>query len=59
MKGNEKLKALSDELRDARYSQKFPDETPVKIVRRGTLSCKADSDCSFELISPDEVKSVD
>lgn len=57
--GDEKLKALIDELRSATYSQKFPDETPVKIVRRGTLSCKTGSDCTFLLAMPDDVKSVD
>jgi len=57
--GDEKLKALTDELRSARYSQKFPDDTPVKIVRRGTLSCKAAADCTFELALPSDVKSVD
>ena len=59
LSGNEKLKALTDELRSASYSQKFPDETPVRIVRRGTLSCKAGSDCTFLLALPDDVKSVD
>jgi len=59
VKGDEKLKALTDALRNARYTQKFPDETPVKIVRRGTLSCKADADCTFELAPPYNVKSVD
>ncbi len=58
--GDEKLKALIDELRSARYSQTFPDETPVKIVRRGTLSCKAgSSDCTFLLALPADARSVD
>ena len=57
--GDEKLKASTDALRRAGFSQRFPDETPVKILRRGTLSCKADGDCTFVLALPDEVKSVD
>jgi hypothetical protein len=59
VRGNEKLKALTDELRGSKFSQKFPDDTPVKIVRRGTLSCKPDTDCTFELALPEDVKSVD
>ena len=59
VRGNEKLKALIDELRGAKFSQKFPDETPVKIVRRGTLSCKADADCNFQLALPEDARSVD
>jgi len=57
--GDDKLKALTDGLRSAKYSQSFPDETPVKILRRGTLSCKPDAECSFLLALPDEVRSVD
>ncbi|MGA9528194.1 MAG: tetratricopeptide repeat protein [Terriglobales bacterium] len=57
--GNEKLKALTDEVRSAKLSQKFPEQEPVKIVRRGILSCKANSDCEFELMLPDDVRSVD
>jgi tetratricopeptide (TPR) repeat protein len=59
VRGNEKLKPLSDALRDAKFNQKFPDDTPVKIVRRGTLSCKPDADCTFQLTLPDDAKSVD
>jgi hypothetical protein len=59
VRGHDKLKALVDALRSAKLSQKFPDETPVKIVRRGTLSCKADSDCTFQLAAPEDVESVD
>jgi hypothetical protein len=58
-KGSEKLKAFADELQAARYGQIFPDEAPVKILRRGDLSCKADADCTFVLSLPDDVKSVD
>jgi Flp pilus assembly protein TadD len=56
--GDEKFKGFTDALRTAPYSQAFPDETPVKILRRGTLSCKA-GDCTFGLALPDDVRSVD
>ena len=58
--GDEKLKAAGDVLRAAKYEQTFPDDTPVKILRRGTVSCKAGSaECSFVLALPDDVSTVD
>lgn len=57
--GDEKLKAMADALRNAKFSQAFPDDSPVKLLRRGTLSCKPDSDCEFLLAIPSEVKSID
>ena len=59
VKGDAKLKALIDELREAKFSQKFPDDTPVRVVRRGMLSCKPDADCTFQLVLPDDARSVD
>ena len=58
--GEEKLKIFTDALRTADYHLTFPDDTPVKILRRGTLSCSmAAGNCSFVLILPDDVRSVD
>lgn len=57
--GDEKLKSLTDALRTARFSQNFPDATPVKIVRRGTLTCKPASDCTLILALPEDVRSID
>jgi hypothetical protein len=38
----------------------FPDASPTKIVRRGTLSCAAKPGaCTFTMISPDMIVSVD
>ena len=54
--GEEKLKPLSEVLRSAKYIQKFPDDTPVKILRRGTLWCKADGACSLVLASPEDAR---
>jgi hypothetical protein len=57
--GEEKLKPLADALRTVHYDQSLPDSTPVKILRRGTLSCNANaSDCAFQMAQPDEVRSV-
>jgi len=58
--GDEKLKVFTEALRTADYHLKFPDDTPVKILRRGVLSCStATSNCSFVLMLPEDVRTVD
>ena len=58
--GEEKLKSFSDALRTADYHLTFPDDTPVKILRRGILSCPATTgNCTFVLMLPDDVRTVD
>jgi tetratricopeptide (TPR) repeat protein/transglutaminase-like putative cysteine protease len=58
--GEEKLKVFTEALRTAEYRLTFPDDTPVKILRRGILSCStATGTCTFVLILPDDVRTVD
>ena len=58
--GDEKLKNFTDALRSADYHVTFPDDTPVKILRRGILSCSTTTgDCTFVLVLPDDVRTVD
>jgi tetratricopeptide (TPR) repeat protein len=58
--GDEKLKRFTDALRTAEYRVTFPDDSPVKILRRGTISCStATGNCSFVLMLPDDVRTVD
>jgi tetratricopeptide (TPR) repeat protein len=58
--GDEKMRLLTEAVRGARYSQTAPDDTAVKVVRRGTLSCSATAaDCTFLLTLPADVRSVD
>src|SRR5207245_10716432 len=57
--GDEKLKSFSEALRTADYHLTFPDATPVKIFRRGTLSCSITASCVFTLLLPDDVRTVD
>ncbi len=58
--GEEKLKSYTDALRTADYHLSFPDDTPVKILRRGILSCStATGNCMFVLTLPDDVRTVD
>ena len=58
--GDEKLKSYTDALKTADYHLTFPDDTPVKVLRRGTLSCSmATGKCEFVLTLPDDVRTVD
>ena len=58
--GDEKLKVFTDALRTAEYRVTFPDDTPVKILRRGILSCSTTTGrCTFVLTLPDDVRTVD
>jgi tetratricopeptide (TPR) repeat protein len=57
--GDEKLKPLAEALRTADYHLTFPDSTPVKVLRRGILSCSAATgNCMFVLMLPDDVRTV-
>jgi tetratricopeptide (TPR) repeat protein len=58
--GDEKLKGFTEALRTAEYRLTFPDDTPLKILRRGILSCStATGNCMFVLMLPDDVRTVD
>jgi tetratricopeptide (TPR) repeat protein len=58
--GDEKLKSYAEPLHTADYHLTFPDDTPVKVLRRGTLSCSiASGTCKFVLTLPDDVRTVD
>ena len=58
--GDEKLKSYTDALRTADYHLTFPDDTPVKVLRRGTLTCSiASGSCKFIMTLPDDVRTVD
>ncbi len=58
--GDEKLKSFTEALRTADYRLTFPDDTPVKVLRRGTLSCSVTTgSCRFILTLPEEVRTVD
>ena len=57
--GSEELRPFAAKLRDLEYGPMFPDASPVRLVRRGTLACSASTgDCTFTLIRPEEVRSV-
>jgi tetratricopeptide (TPR) repeat protein len=57
--GEEKLHTLDDALHHLKLSLTFPDDTPTKILRRGVLSCSQATNCTFVLMLPDDVRSID
>ena len=60
IKGDERLKPLAADLKTVKYQLVFPDASPTKIVRRGALLCLPKPGvCTFTMISPDLVRSVD
>jgi len=53
--GSEALKPIADHLRILDYGAVFPDATPAKLIRRGTLSCTAKTgECAFTLTLPED-----
>jgi tetratricopeptide (TPR) repeat protein len=57
--GDEHLKLFAEALHHANYGFEFPDDTPTKIFRRGTLSCStATGECAFMLTVPEDVRSI-
>lgn len=60
LSGDESLRQYAEKLQAEAFSIDFPDQTPIKLVRRGTLSC-ADitHECEFVLTLPEDVRTVD
>ena len=57
--GSEALRPLSDRLRSLDYGAVFPDASPTKLIRRGTLSCSREAgDCRFVLLPAEDVRSA-
>ena len=57
--GSESLRPFADKLMSLDYGQVFPDASPAKVARRGTMTCSAKTgDCSFKLILPEDVHSI-
>jgi tetratricopeptide (TPR) repeat protein len=57
--GSQNLKPFAERLRAVDFGPMFPDSTPARIVRRGTLACSADTgNCTFTLILPEDLRTV-
>ncbi len=57
--GDERLRPFAEALRSVAYRATFPDETPTKLLRRGTLSCGSTDGrrgCQFVMALPHEAQ---
>ena len=60
IRGAENLKPVAAQLKSVKYQLVFPDSSPTKIVRRGSLVCQPKpGGCTFTLVSPDLITSLD
>jgi Flp pilus assembly protein TadD/transglutaminase-like putative cysteine protease len=59
LSGSQNLRPLADRLRTVDFGPMFPNSTPTRLVRRGTLACSATtSNCSFTLILPENLRTL-
>jgi Flp pilus assembly protein TadD/transglutaminase-like putative cysteine protease len=57
--GSQDLRPFTEKLRALDFGPMFPDTSPAKIVRRGTLACSATAgNCTFTLTLPEEVRTL-
>jgi len=57
--GSQDLRPFTEKLRALDFGPMFPDASPAKIVRRGTLACNATTGtCNFTLTLPQEVRTL-
>src|ERR1700719_2893379 len=57
--GSEELRGATSAIVSGHYDFAFPDNRPVKLVRRGILDCGATAtNCEFVLLPPESVNSV-
>ena len=60
VRGDSALRAAAEQLRALDYGRMFPDDSAVKLIRRGTLSCAAGAkNCTFSLQPAELVQSMD
>ncbi|HTR23528.1 MAG TPA: DUF3857 domain-containing protein [Terriglobales bacterium] len=56
--GSDKMKLQGKQLKTIDFKVPAPDDVPTRFVRRGILGCYQYSGCSFVLLDPGTVKSV-
>ncbi len=57
--GSDKLKPYGKQLRTINFNVSAPDDVPARFLRRGILGCYEYTGCSFVLLDPETVHSVD
>ena len=56
--GSDELKSANPAVESAKFDVSFPDDGPTRLLRRGILSCYKGAGCSFTLINPGDVRSL-
>jgi Flp pilus assembly protein TadD/transglutaminase-like putative cysteine protease len=57
--GSQDLRPFAEQIRAIEFGAMFPDASPAKLVRRGTLACSATTgNCSFTMILPEDVRTL-
>jgi Flp pilus assembly protein TadD/transglutaminase-like putative cysteine protease len=56
--GDERLRGMSDSVRAAKYMIMFPDDTPAKVLRRGTVTCSSAGACTIVMRLPAEAQAL-
>jgi len=60
LSGDDALRGYTSRLQAATFPVEFPDDTPIKLVRRGLLSClESTHECRMELMLPEDVRTID
>ncbi|HKU24852.1 MAG TPA: hypothetical protein VJQ54_05225, partial [Candidatus Sulfotelmatobacter sp.] len=60
VRGDEVLRSYVSQLQAASFPVEFPDDTPIKLVRRGVLTCDEDRhQCQMTLMLPEDVRTLD
>jgi hypothetical protein len=57
--GSDKMKLQGRQLKSIDFNFPAPDDVPTRFVRRGILGCYEYSGCTFLLLDPGSVHSVD
>ncbi|HXI42743.1 MAG TPA: hypothetical protein VNH83_22365 [Bryobacteraceae bacterium] len=58
IKGSEQLKFAEAALRSAKFNVSFPADGQPRLLRRGILFCSAQPGCSFTLLNPEDLSSI-
>jgi tetratricopeptide (TPR) repeat protein/transglutaminase-like putative cysteine protease len=56
--GSPDLRPFAENLRTLDFGQMFPEASPTKLVRRGILACTSTGPCTFTLILPENVRTL-
>jgi tetratricopeptide (TPR) repeat protein/transglutaminase-like putative cysteine protease len=56
--GSPDLRPFAENLRTLDFGPMFPDQSPAKLVRRGTLACTSAGACTFTLILPENTHTL-